>query len=134
VIRLDLPMKVLIVEDEPLNVELLLVRLEGLGCDTAVTGCPAEAVALARSWQPDMVLLDLRLGHGHGDMQGVEVLTALRAHPATAAIPVIVHSIYVTHPADSPGALPQADGYLKKPFAMADLRAIVETHRPANTP
>ena len=123
-------MRVLIVENEPYNVELLIVRLEGLGCEPAVAVTPAEACRLAREWAPALILLDLRLGGRKDDLGGMAVLDELRRNEATARIPVIVHSILMSRPEDAPDDLPPIQGFLTKPFRLEDLRLFVEAHRP----
>ncbi len=52
--------------------------------EEAKTG--ADGLRLARAWQPDVVLLDLRLP----DIDGFDVMDRLHADPATAGLPVIV--------------------------------------------
>lgn len=127
-------MRVLVIEDEHYNAELLAARLGLLGCESAIASGLDEGVAIAEDWQPDLVLLDLRFKDSGPAMQGAEILTALRAAPATAAIPIVLHSIYVSYPGDLPAGLLPVDGFLKKPFTMDDLRQIVETFHPGSNP
>jgi signal transduction histidine kinase/CheY-like chemotaxis protein len=80
------PAHLLVVEDEPTNVELLrrVLEREGWVVDCAANGREAlAAVALAR---PALILLDLMMP----EMDGLEFLEQLRRNPAAAAIPVIV--------------------------------------------
>jgi PAS domain S-box-containing protein len=80
---------VLYIEDNPVNlllVEQLLSRWPGVEMLQAETGL--DGIALARSATPDLVLLDMRLP----DMDGVEVLAALRADPQTRDLRVIALS------------------------------------------
>jgi CheY-like chemotaxis protein len=127
-------MRVLVIEDEHYNAELLTARLGLLGCESAIASGLDEGVALAVSWRPDLVLLDLRFKDSGPAMQGAEILTALRGAPETAAIPIVLHSIYVSYPGDLPPGLPPVDGFLKKPFSLDDLRQVVETFRPGTNP
>ena len=53
--------RVLIVDDEIANVELLARRLEAIGCQTQVASSGERAIALARSEQPDLILLDVMM-------------------------------------------------------------------------
>src|SRR5438477_11357943 len=53
--------RVLIVDDEIANVELLARRLEAIGCQTQVASPGERAIALARSEQPDLILLDVMM-------------------------------------------------------------------------
>ncbi|MEO7117107.1 MAG: response regulator, partial [Caldimonas sp.] len=76
----------LYIEDDEVNrlvVEAMLSRIEGVTLLMAVTGY--EGLLLAAQSHPDLVLLDMQLP----DLSGVEVLVALRADPATAALKVV---------------------------------------------
>ena len=83
--------RVLIVEDDVLNLELLQTVLEGAGFD--VLGAPDAPGGLdaARRLQPDAILMDLQLP----GMNGLEAAQALQADPATAAIPLIAVTAHV---------------------------------------
>lgn len=116
-------MRVLVIEDDATSQELLKLRLEALDCEVMVSKTAAEGLDLAVSAKPDLIITDLKLD---GMLtQGVSVVDTLRSDPATAGIPLIVHSIFVAHPADMPEALPKADGYLLKPFKFQDLKDIL---------
>jgi len=109
---------VLVVDDDPLIVELLRDMLE---CDEyrveAVIGAATPDVA--RDLRPDVILLDIYMP----DMDGVEVCRLLRADPLTAAIPVIALS--ATHNLHMHAAKMAADDYLTKPFDLSELLAKV---------
>src|SRR5688500_5002782 len=77
--------RILLVEDTPHNLQLMTYLLEkhGHAVTTAVTG--ERGVELARTWQPDAIVMDLQLP----GMDGYEALTALRSLPDLAAVPVI---------------------------------------------
>jgi len=126
----DVPMKVLIVEDDPANVELLRTRLRTLGCETLVAKTAEEGLRLANEEQPALVLLDLRLGY---DLSGgLWLLAKLREEDGTSKIPVVIHSIYIANKGDLPSAESLSDGFLLKPFKYEDLRRIIESFRAAH--
>ena len=77
--------KILIVEDNEMNRDMLTRRLERKGhlVVSAVDG--PEGIAQAAREMPDIILMDVALG----EMDGWEATTAIRANPATAHIPVI---------------------------------------------
>ncbi|WP_420473572.1 response regulator [Noviherbaspirillum sp. ST9] len=79
---------ILIVDDEERNVRLLDVLLRTDGYRTLSASSGAEALALATSAQPDLILLDLMMP----GMDGFEVTQALKNASATAAIPVLIVS------------------------------------------
>lgn len=77
--------KVLLVEDNEMNRDMLTRRLTRQGF-TVVCACDgAEGVAMALSEMPDVILMDVALG----EMDGWEATTLIKANPATTAIPVI---------------------------------------------
>src|SRR5207302_751990 len=77
--------RVLIVDDEIANVELLARRLEAIGCQTQVASSGERAIALARSEQPDLILLDVMMP----GLDGWQTCRRLKSQPETADIPVI---------------------------------------------
>ena len=78
-------MKILLVEDNEMNRDMLSRRLAMRGFEVVVANDGASGAAAATSEQPDLILMDVSLP----DMDGFEVTRLLRAQPATAAIPVI---------------------------------------------
>jgi PAS domain S-box-containing protein len=83
-----------------------------------------EAIAAAREAPPDLVLTDVMMPR----MDGFELLRALRAEPATAAIPVIMLSARAGEEAETEGLEAGADDYLVKPFTARELMARVGSH------
>jgi two-component system cell cycle response regulator DivK len=77
--------RILIVEDNELNLKLLRDVLQVEGYVTRAAGTAEEGLTLVRGEHPALVLMDIHLP----GMDGVAGLRALRADPATAAIPVI---------------------------------------------
>lgn len=116
-------MRVLLIEDEPTNVALLTVRLEALGCQVLTTDEPDGALALAEAERPDLVFLDLKLGN---DLwRGGDLLGTLKASPVVGDVPVVIHSVFAAHPDEAPMPLPEAAGYLPKPFRFAELKELI---------
>lgn len=121
-------MRVLVIEDDPTSQELLQLRLEALDCEVLVAETAEAGLQLAAEAHPELIITDLKLD---GMLtKGVTVIDSLRSNPATAHIPLVVHSIFVAHPADMPEALPKADGYLLKPFKFQDLQSLLASIRP----
>jgi CheY-like chemotaxis protein len=110
---------ILVCEDEPTLRELVQAVLgPGYRYVEAVDG--EEALAVAESLVPDLVLLDLMLP----GTSGFEVLEAIRAKPALQRTPVIVLTAW-THV--EPAALAAgADRFVTKPFEPDALEAIVQ--------
>ncbi len=81
-------MRILVAEDNALNLELItdLLELEGHVVEGAPDGL--QALDLARRSQPDLILMDLRLPR----MDGLTATRRLKQDPATRAIPIIALS------------------------------------------
>jgi CheY-like chemotaxis protein len=77
--------KILLIEDNEMNRDMLSRRLAMRGFDVVVAIDGSSGAAAATGEQPDLILMDVSLP----DMDGLEVTRRLRAQPATAAIPVI---------------------------------------------
>jgi signal transduction histidine kinase/ActR/RegA family two-component response regulator len=116
-------LKVLYIEDNLSNVKLverIVARRPGVELLVALHG--REGLDLAASQAPDMILLDLNLP----DTTGEEILTRLRARPATEHTPIVILSADATpHQVDRLRAA-GADDYLAKPIDVGRLLAIFE--------
>ena len=77
---------VLIVDDDRTQAEVLAFRLQKQGFDTVWAGTGRDGLAVARSKNPDLILLDLRLP----DMDGLNVCRELSDESDTCSIPVII--------------------------------------------
>lgn len=78
--------RVLIVDDNQQNAELLEAHLDGTGYDTRIATNGEDAVRAAKEWRPDVVLLDVMMPR----VSGFEVCKALRADEATRAAGVLM--------------------------------------------
>jgi CheY-like chemotaxis protein len=77
--------KILLVEDNEINREMLTRRLERQGFSVCCAVDGAAGVAMALSEVPDVILMDVALG----EMDGWEATQLIKANPATTAIPII---------------------------------------------
>ena len=77
---------VLIIEDNPINRDVLGRRLERRGYSVRFAEDGPAGITAAASLKPDIILMDIGLGEG---MDGWEATRQLKANPETAAIPVI---------------------------------------------
>jgi len=105
---------ILVVEDNERNLKLLRDVLEYAGYDVRAARTAEDAITLAVSEPPDLVLMDLQLP----GIDGVEALHRLRANPRTAGIPVVaVTAQAMKH--DRERALEAGfDGYVEKPISV----------------
>jgi CheY-like chemotaxis protein/class 3 adenylate cyclase len=113
------PPLILIVDDEPFNVEVLEQELEDLGYATLSAADGRAAVERVAAHAPDLVLLDIMMPV----MDGFAVLAALKAAPATRDLPVIVISANSDMPSVVRGIAQGAEDYLPKPFDPVLLQA-----------
>ncbi len=77
--------KVLVVDDERRNLELMEGYLGEMGIEAVLGEGGKEGLSLAKSEKPDAILLDLMMP----DMPGEDVAAALREDPETSDIPII---------------------------------------------
>ena len=114
---------VLYIEDNLANltlVERILERAAKVKLISAMQG--TLGLELARTHQPDLILLDLHLP----DMSGEDVATALRASEETCDIPIVILS-GAAHPAQRRRLLEQGvHAYLTKPYKVAEMIELVE--------
>jgi DNA-binding response OmpR family regulator len=113
--------KILIVDDEPFNVDYLEQELEELGYVTASAGNGQEALDQVHVESPDLVLLDIMMPI----LDGFAVLERLKADPATRDIPVIIISAMTDMASIVRGVKLGAEDYLPKPFDPTLLHARV---------
>jgi two-component system, OmpR family, response regulator VicR len=109
---------VLIVEDETKIRQLLRSLLERDGLEVLSTSSGAEAIELARSAHPDLMLLDLRLP----DVPGEEVAREVRAH---SSVPIVMLTAKAGEDQRILGLELGADDYVTKPFSPREVVARV---------
>jgi CheY-like chemotaxis protein len=112
---------VLIVDDEEDGRDKVRRALEGMVVSVLEARTAGEAVAIARSQRPDVVVLDLGLPDAGGD----EVLATLRADPAMRDVPVLIFTSKQLRLADRE-RLRQADEIVSKAEPEAHLRTMIE--------
>jgi formate hydrogenlyase transcriptional activator len=115
---------VLVVDDDPFQVDLLEQELGAAGYRTLRASSGEEALAVAEQAQPDLVLLDVRMR----GIDGYEVCRRLKAREATRAIPVIVLTALAETFEKVRAFREGAVDYVTKPFETEELLARVGTH------
>jgi CheY-like chemotaxis protein len=113
--------KVLIVDDEQAIRLICRVNLGSAGFETLEAADGAEALALARSERPDLILLDIMLP----TLDGWSVAEELAAGEATRDIPVLFLSARSEHADLRRGYELGGVGYITKPFDAAELPEVV---------
>jgi len=113
--------RVLAVDDQPINLQVLAAHLTRWGCTVQTAANGDEALGEAKSFEPDVILLDVMMP----GQSGFEVLRSLRADPATRDIPVIFLTALAADESKVMGLESGARDYVTKPFNAAELAARV---------
>jgi two-component system cell cycle response regulator DivK len=113
--------RILVVEDNELNMKLLNDVLEAHGYDVISTDRGIVAVEWAEQYRPDLILMDLQLP----DLSGLEATSRLKANAETRTIPVIAVTAFAMA-GDEKRALDHGcDGYVAKPIVLRDFLNLI---------
>ena len=110
---------VLIVEDDRNIAELLQMYLEKEGYAVTVAADGGQGLAKFRAIKPDLVLLDVMLP----EVSGYQIVQDLRADPDLSKIRVLMMTARGSVVERRKGLMLGADGFIAKPFELAELRA-----------
>jgi two-component system cell cycle response regulator DivK len=116
------PRRILIVEDNELNMKLLHDVLEAHGYRTLIAREGTTGLELARQHLPDLILLDLQLP----DISGLDCVRQLKGERETQAIPVIAVTAFAMIGDERKALSSGCDAYVAKPIVLRDFMAIVE--------
>jgi CheY-like chemotaxis protein len=114
---------ILVVDDQPINVQLLKRKLEREGIRVTAAYNGLEALEFVKKEQPDLILLDVMMP----DMDGIEVCTRLQANENTRGIPVIFITARTTKESKLEGLGVGAVDYITKPIDLDETLARVQT-------
>jgi DNA-binding response OmpR family regulator/DNA-binding CsgD family transcriptional regulator len=118
------PQTILIVDDQPDNLELLGYLLSAQGYEVQPAANGSTALALAQAKLPDLILLDIMMP----DLDGFAVAEALKADARTRDIPIIfISSMTKVFDKVRAFALGSVD-YITKPFQVEEVLARINTH------
>ena len=109
--------RVLIVDDNAANAELLEAYLQGSGWDIVLAASGAQALESCRKSVPDIVLLDVMMP----DMSGYEVCRRLKGDPATRDVPVIMVTALTAVEDVEKAVDAGTDDFLSKPVNRLEL-------------
>jgi len=116
-------MEIVVVDDDPVMRALLQLKLEGDGHRVTLGADGDEALALARSAQPELLVLDIAMP----GIDGLEVTRRLRERPETAELPIVLLTGKDKDPDIIAGWQSGANYYITKPFVIEHLRYFIKT-------
>ena len=119
--------KVLIVEDNALNLKLLSDLLEYHGYYVVATGSGEAALRIAEEEQPDLILMDIQLP----DFSGIDATRRLKANLKTQRIPIIAVTAFAMSGDRTKIMESGCDDYMAKPFNILELLALIEKYTTA---
>jgi adenylate cyclase len=117
------PARILVIDDQPMNVKLLVDALRVQGYEVATASSGREALEKIGDDAPDLVLLDVVMP----EMNGYEVCRTIRARHETQILPVIMVTALDPHEERIKGLEAGADDFLTKPVNQQELMARVRS-------
>jgi CheY-like chemotaxis protein len=118
---------VLVVEDNPINLEVVIAFLEDEGCQALSADTAEQGLRLAAAERPDLILMDLQLP----GMTGYDATRRLKADPATAPIPIVAFTAQAMRGEEARARQAGCDGYLTKPVDGQVFRETLRRFLPA---
>ena len=116
------PKRVLIVEDNELNMKLFNDLLEAHGYYTLQTKDGVEALRMARAHRPDLILMDIQLP----EVSGLEVTKWLKEDDELRSIPIIAVTAFAMKGDEQKIRDGGCEAYLAKPISVASFMSTVE--------
>jgi len=109
--------KILVVDDEPDITSLLSYHLKAAGYEVMTINDPIGSLSLARSFLPDLIILDIMMP----DLDGIQICRILRTDPKLKSVPVIFLTAKGEEADRVTGFEVGGDDYLCKPFSIQEL-------------
>lgn len=119
-----MPKTVLIVEDNALNMKLFNDLLEAHGYQTLKTADGIEALELARSHRPDLILMDIQLP----EVSGLDVTRWIKEDEAIRSIPVIAITAFAMKGDEERMLQGGCEAYLSKPISVSKFLETVRAY------
>ena len=114
--------RILVVEDNALNIKLFCDLLTAHGHDAQPVTDSREALAAARSFAPDLIITDIQLPH----LSGLELMQLVRADEALSDVPIMAVTAYAAQGDDERIRAAGAQSYVSKPISVARFVEAVE--------
>jgi len=117
------PTRLLVVDDNAQNVELLTTLMEAEGYEVATAADGEEALAQVAAFSPDLILLDIMMPR----VDGYAVCRRLKEEASTRLVPVVFVTALGVEEARIRGIEAGADDFITKPFSRTELKARVRS-------
>lgn len=118
------PVRVLIVDDNEMNLELASFLLQRDGMTVATAADADTAFNEVAQFQPNLVLMDIQLPR----TDGLEVVRSLRADPATRGLVLVAFTAYAMKGDEDRMLAAGCDGYISKPVDVERFAAQVRSY------
>jgi len=116
-------LRVLVVEDSPVNMLLTVAILERAGHHPVQAETAARGIALAREHRPDVILMDIQLP----EMDGLAATRLIKADPELRSLPVVALTAFAMKGDEETMRAAGCDGYVTKPIRYKEFLAEVES-------
>lgn len=113
--------RVLVVEDNELNLKLFCDLLRAHGHETAAVRDGREAFERAQAFAPDLIITDIQLPH----VTGLDLIASFRADEALAAVPVMAVTAYAGLGDEERIRAAGANAYVSKPISVIRFMEVV---------
>lgn len=113
--------RILIVEDDPVNMKVMMMALRKFGYDFLQAADGEEALEVALKEKPDVILMDIQLPK----MNGLEVTRILRGNSTLANVPIIAVTAHAMGGYKERAAEAGCDAYVTKPVDTRRLPEVV---------
>jgi len=120
-------MKILVIEDHPINLKLASSLLHKAGHQVIEAREAETGIARARAEQPDLILMDIQLP----GMDGMEAIRLLKADVMTANIPIVALTAFAMKGDEEKMLAAGCDGYVAKPIRYKELLATIASFQSA---
>jgi two-component system cell cycle response regulator len=122
--------RILIIEDNPANLEMMRFLLQALGYSPITAGDGPEGMETAQRENPDLIVCDIQMP----GLDGYEVARRLKSDPVLRAVPLVAVTAYAMVGDRDVALAAGFDGYLTKPIApqvfVAQLEEFLQPGRP----
>lgn len=116
--------QILIVDDNPDNVDLARIVLEAEGCELRVAEDASHALDVLKTFHPQLILMDVQLP----GMDGLELTRRLRAEPMFQDVVIVALTAYAMRSDEENARAAGCDGYISKPIDTRTFGGLVRKY------